>query len=153
MLAQKHSNEVHTEEVTVNRYSIRVGRSTSPRGPFIDRAGIDLVKGGGTVVYGSNGHVYAPGGQGILRDGDVDILYYHYCTLTCAYRLESSNERAVNRSVGYAFNVSSTCINRQTYFLENVLLTLIDNMVRTLAWDTTSSNTTLTAGRWQYKNH
>ncbi|KAJ5627299.1 Glycoside hydrolase family 43 [Penicillium herquei] len=59
-------------------YSIRVGRSQNPRGPFIDKSGKDLVNGGGTVIYGSNGETYAPGGQGVLRDGDTDILYYHY---------------------------------------------------------------------------
>lgn len=60
------------------RYSIRVGRSQSPRGPFLDKAGKDLVNGGGSVVYGSNAETYAPGGQGVLRDGDTDVLYYHY---------------------------------------------------------------------------
>lgn len=60
------------------RYSIRVGRSHSPTGPFTDKAGTDLVKGGGEIVYGSNGDTYAPGGQGVLRDGDGDVLYYHY---------------------------------------------------------------------------
>jgi arabinan endo-1,5-alpha-L-arabinosidase len=65
--------------LTQPRYSIRVGRSKSPRGPFTDKAGTDLVKGGGEVVYGSNRETYAPGGQGILRDGNTDVLYYHYC--------------------------------------------------------------------------
>ncbi|KAJ5387470.1 hypothetical protein N7509_010011 [Penicillium cosmopolitanum] len=59
-------------------YSIRVGRSTSVRGPFIDKAGKDLVDGGGTIVYGSNDETYAPGGQGVIRVGETDMLYYHY---------------------------------------------------------------------------
>ncbi|CAL5868061.1 uncharacterized protein PFLUO_LOCUS2284 [Penicillium psychrofluorescens] len=63
-------------------YSIRVGRSTSLRGPFTDKTGTDLLDGGGTIVYGSNGDVYAPGGQGVLRDGDTDVLYYHYLNTT-----------------------------------------------------------------------
>ncbi|KAL2008458.1 hypothetical protein VTN00DRAFT_6652 [Thermoascus crustaceus] len=63
---------------TENLYNIRVGRSRSPQGPFVDRNGVDLVKGGGTIVYASNGPVIAPGGQGVLTDGDTDILYYHY---------------------------------------------------------------------------
>ena len=61
-----------------NRYSIRVGRSLSPQGPFKDKKGKDLVDGGGELVYGSNRDVYAPGGQGILADIESDILYYHY---------------------------------------------------------------------------
>ena len=55
-----------------------MGRSKSPRGPFIDEAGNDLVEGGGTVIYGSNGETYAPGGQGVIRVGETDVLYYHY---------------------------------------------------------------------------
>jgi beta-xylosidase len=64
--------------LTYFRYSIRVGRSQSPRGPFTDKSGKDLVEGGGELVYGSNGETYAPGGQAVLRDGDTDVLYYHY---------------------------------------------------------------------------
>jgi hypothetical protein len=65
----------------VYRYSIRVGRSTSVHGPFVDRDNKDLLDGGGTVVYGSNhGKVYAPGGLGVLpgANGEPDVLYYHY---------------------------------------------------------------------------
>ncbi|GKZ17685.1 hypothetical protein AbraCBS73388_010002 [Aspergillus brasiliensis] len=69
-------------------YSIRVGRSSSPQGPFVDKSGKDLVDGGGEIVYGSNGDVYAPGGQGVLSDEvEGDVLYYHY----------------LNKSVGYEF--------------------------------------------------
>lgn len=68
--------------LTCTRYSIRVGRSQSPRGPFIDKSGKDLVEGGGELVYGSNGETYAPGGQAVIRDGDTDVLYYHYRTFT-----------------------------------------------------------------------
>ncbi|KAJ9483372.1 hypothetical protein VN97_g10035 [Penicillium thymicola] len=63
-------------------YSIRVGRSQSPRGPFTDKSGKDLVKGGGELIYGSNGETYAPGGQAVVRDGDTDVLYYHYLNTT-----------------------------------------------------------------------
>ncbi|KAL4765486.1 endo 1,5-alpha-arabinase [Aspergillus foveolatus] len=64
-----------------NEYSIRVGRSTSVHGPFVDRDNKDLLDGGGSVVYGSNhGKVYAPGGLGVLpgANGEPDVLYYHY---------------------------------------------------------------------------
>lgn len=49
-----------------------------PRGPYLDKDGTDLVDGGGSVIYGSNGEVYAPGGEGVLNDGQNDILFYHY---------------------------------------------------------------------------
>ncbi|KAJ5716821.1 hypothetical protein N7488_002467 [Penicillium malachiteum] len=65
-----------------SEYSIRVGRSESARGPFFDKSGRDLVDGGGELVYGSNGNAYAPGGQGVVFDGENDILYYHYLDKT-----------------------------------------------------------------------
>ena len=49
------------------------------KGPFVDKAGIDLVDGGGETIYGTNGDVFAPGGQGILTDAFGDVLFYHYC--------------------------------------------------------------------------
>lgn len=51
-----------------------------PRGPYLDKDGTDLVNGGGTIVYASNDDVYAPGGEGVLNDGQNDILFYHYGT-------------------------------------------------------------------------
>ncbi|KAL4875092.1 Arabinan endo-1,5-alpha-L-arabinosidase B [Aspergillus karnatakaensis] len=66
-------------------YRIRVGRSASARGPFVDKQGQDLVDGGGETVYGSNGEVFAPGGQGILTDELGDILYYHYLNTSISY--------------------------------------------------------------------
>lgn len=63
----------------LQRYSIRVGRSKSARGPFVDQSGVELTAGGGTIVYGSHDYVYAPGGQGVLSDyNGRDVLYYHY---------------------------------------------------------------------------
>ncbi|KAI9755476.1 MAG: hypothetical protein M4579_004267 [Chaenotheca gracillima] len=62
-----------------DEYSIRLGRSKSPQGPFVDMNGTDLVNGGGYIVYGSHGLVYGPGGQGVLTDvHGRDVLYYHY---------------------------------------------------------------------------
>ncbi|KAJ5970770.1 uncharacterized protein N7479_000688 [Penicillium vulpinum] len=70
-------------------YSIRVGRSRSVRGPFVDKKGRLLLQGGGTVVYGSNhGVVYAPGGLGVLagnNDSASDILYYHYLNTSIGF--------------------------------------------------------------------
>jgi beta-xylosidase len=40
-----------------DRYSIRVGRSRSATGPFVDRDGVDLKNGGGYIVYGSHDYV------------------------------------------------------------------------------------------------
>ena len=44
-----------------------------------------MASGGGTTIMGSQGNVYAPGGQGVVTAANgTDILYYHYCKLTHA---------------------------------------------------------------------
>lgn len=51
-------------------YEEVVGRSTSPLGPFVDRLGIPLTGGGGTVVLAENGDGFAgPGGGTVFEDG------------------------------------------------------------------------------------
>lgn len=49
-------------------YSVRMGRSESPRGPFVDRNGTDLAEGGGSLVFGSHGEIYGPGGQAVVSN-------------------------------------------------------------------------------------
>ncbi|GES57485.1 arabinan endo-1 [Aspergillus terreus] len=74
--------------VAGKEYSIRVGRSKNVRGPFVDKNGVSLLEGGGTVVYDSNrGVVYAPGGVGVLSGNatDPDILYYHYLNTSVGF--------------------------------------------------------------------
>ncbi|KFY06216.1 hypothetical protein V491_08777, partial [Pseudogymnoascus sp. VKM F-3775] len=71
-----------------SEYKIMVCRSESPSGPFVDKEGRScLTENGGTLIYGtqrqsSRGIVYAPGGQGVMYDKDIDggsvVLYYHY---------------------------------------------------------------------------
>lgn len=59
-------------------YRIIVGRSTSPTGPFYDRGGLDLMNGGGTILLGTHGTIYGPGGQSVLLVGSQPVLVYHY---------------------------------------------------------------------------
>ncbi|KAF9027520.1 glycoside hydrolase family 43 protein [Hymenopellis radicata] len=65
---------------TSSTYNIRVGRSTSPTSGYVDASGVALTAGGGTLVLGTHGNIYGPGGQDIMTDGDGPILVYHYYT-------------------------------------------------------------------------
>jgi len=61
-----------------------VGRSTSPTGPFVDRGGIALTSGGGTILISSHSNIYGPGGASVFTDtgtnGSLSLptIVYHY---------------------------------------------------------------------------
>jgi len=59
-------------------YNIRVGRSRTITGPYLDKDGVDLAKGGGTLLLGSEGPFIGPGHANILREGDRFRLSCHY---------------------------------------------------------------------------
>jgi arabinan endo-1,5-alpha-L-arabinosidase len=59
-------------------YEIRVGRSRDITGPYRDKDGVDLRKGGGSPVLGTEGRFIGPGHPGVFRDGDRYLLSYHF---------------------------------------------------------------------------
>jgi arabinan endo-1,5-alpha-L-arabinosidase len=60
-------------------YNIRVGRSRSVTGPYLDNMGRDMLKGGGKFFVGAGGHVTGPGHFGLLDLGDgVEKFSCHY---------------------------------------------------------------------------
>lgn len=65
---------------TLSNYSIRVGRARSPTGPYVDRQGVRLLDGGGSIVLASHGFVRGPGGQSVAYDRAQrqHLLVYHY---------------------------------------------------------------------------
>lgn len=68
-----------------NEYKIMVCRADTPTGPYVDADGKNcLTDNGGTMVLGSHGSVYAPGGQGVMYSEEVNsvIMYYHYTPAT-----------------------------------------------------------------------
>ncbi|KAL1302206.1 hypothetical protein AAFC00_002634 [Neodothiora populina] len=74
-----------------DEYKIMVCRSDSPAGPFVDQDGKDcLTENGGTLVLGSHGEVYAPGGQGVYNHASLrrPVLYYHYVNTSIGYDFE-----------------------------------------------------------------
>ncbi|AQZ65414.1 arabinan endo-1,5-alpha-L-arabinosidase [[Actinomadura] parvosata subsp. kistnae] len=62
-------------------YQVKVGRSTSPSGPFVDDEGVDLMEptSKGAIVVGANGNKWAgPGHSGFQTDlSGQDWLVYH----------------------------------------------------------------------------
>lgn len=75
-----HFNENGVPSVG-DAYKIMVCRADTPTGPFVDDEGKDCVtENGGTLLLGSHGSVFAPGGQGVMFSDEVDsvIMYYHY---------------------------------------------------------------------------
>ena len=59
-------------------YNIRVGRSTSITGPYLDRNGMNMGSGGGTPFMQANGKYTGPGHVGILNEGNTTWFSYHY---------------------------------------------------------------------------
>ncbi|KAF8750539.1 Glycosyl hydrolases family 43 [Rhizoctonia solani] len=67
---------------TSSTYNIRIGRSTSITGPYVDESGVALMSGGGTEILGSHGSIIGPGGQSVFKDTDGWVIDYHYYTST-----------------------------------------------------------------------
>lgn len=64
-----------------HEYRIEVCRADDIEGPYTDKTGKNCAtENGGTLVLGSHGDVYAPGGQGVMLDPKSNrvVLYYHY---------------------------------------------------------------------------
>jgi arabinan endo-1,5-alpha-L-arabinosidase len=63
---------------TSSDYNVRVGRSRSITGPFVDDLGIPMLLGGGRYVLTSNGNMRGPGGEGVIAVDGADDIYFHY---------------------------------------------------------------------------
>lgn len=62
---------------TNSTYNVRVGRSKTVTGPYVDRDGMDLLDDGGTQVTFPTERWRGPGHNAVLQDGDTDYLVYH----------------------------------------------------------------------------
>jgi len=59
-------------------YNIRVGRSTSVTGPYVDKAGVNLMNsGGGTLLVQGNSTVHAPGHNAVIVYNNKTYNLYH----------------------------------------------------------------------------
>jgi arabinan endo-1,5-alpha-L-arabinosidase len=59
-------------------YKIRVGRSANITGPYLDKAGIDLMHDGGSRFLETTGPFIGPGHAAVFSEGGTDWLGYHY---------------------------------------------------------------------------
>lgn len=59
-------------------YNIRMGRSTSITGPYLDRNGVDMVNNGGSIFLQGTGKFTGPGHFAILSEGGNQWFSYHY---------------------------------------------------------------------------
>jgi hypothetical protein len=59
-------------------YNIHVGRSTSATGPYLDRNGLNMAFGGGTMFLESSGRYIGPGHAGVMVEGETNWLTFHY---------------------------------------------------------------------------
>jgi arabinan endo-1,5-alpha-L-arabinosidase len=58
-------------------YNVRVGRSDALTGPYVDRDGVPLTEGGGTLLLSAYGQWKGPGHNGMLFEDGVYWIVYH----------------------------------------------------------------------------
>ena len=62
----------------ISTYNIRVGRSADITGPYVDRDGVDMGRGGGTLLLETKDRFVGPGGQMVYLDDGVYRMVNHY---------------------------------------------------------------------------
>ena len=63
---------------TNSTYSIRIGRSRAITGPYVDKDGVDMLHGGGSLFLGTEGPFIGPGHAGIVTVGNTDWFSCHF---------------------------------------------------------------------------
>lgn len=58
-------------------YNVRVGRSETITGPYLDRDGVPMLEGGGSKILEAYDRWRGPGHNGFLQAGDSDWIVYH----------------------------------------------------------------------------
>lgn len=58
-------------------YNVRVGRSAEVTGPYVDRSGVSMMEGGGTLIIQGTERWRGTGHQAVFQDDDETFLVYH----------------------------------------------------------------------------
>lgn len=59
-------------------YKIMMGRSKKITGPYLDRDGVPMMKGGSSLLLEGHDRVRGPGGQTVYNDGGTFRMVHHY---------------------------------------------------------------------------
>ncbi|GGJ35597.1 family 43 glycosylhydrolase [Deinococcus roseus] len=59
-------------------YKTALGRSTSITGPYLDRNGVHLDQGGGTLLLADQGNQIGQGGGDVYQEGTTDYFIHHF---------------------------------------------------------------------------
>lgn len=84
-------------------YHVKVGRGTSPTGPFAASDGAPMIGGGGTMVLDSHGWVKGPGGQTVVYDpsDQREKFVYHYWDTRVPVQLHPDGNLRDGRRLGF----------------------------------------------------
>lgn len=58
-------------------YNVRVGRSKKATGPYVDKDGVELTKGGGTLIVAGNNNYYGIGHNSVYNFNNTYFMYSH----------------------------------------------------------------------------
>lgn len=97
-------------------YKILVGRSPSLTGPYYDRSGMLMTRGGGTLVLSSFRDIYAPGGQSVFQDPKTKryVMVFHFSNPKHANSYASLGMYYLDFSTGWPV-VRNTYSRRNAY--------------------------------------
>lgn len=155
-------------------YYIVMGRSASPKGPFLDKSGKSLrltgQPSGGTVVLkhdnsrGTNDRYFGPGHFGLFSENGVDYVTFHYYDPNGFYPNPAVNNQG-GPTLGLAKlvwgtdgwpSISFDFVNEGVYQIENIYSKKAADAFNHIIADSTSifqytSDTTLETQKWIFK--
>ena len=67
----------HCCQGVASDYNIRVGRATEVTGPYVDRDGVPMLEGGGTLLVGPTERYPGSGHNAVFSANGIDYLAYH----------------------------------------------------------------------------